>query len=83
MTKNNKCGKISILKRTEEKEMDKRLSFGRIVGKKVMMKRSKEIGICDYYDKYEKVFYILLKSYENKFNPSGSCVCEREDFEVI
>lgn len=63
--------------------MDKRLAFGRIVGRQVRMKVSGEIGVCEYYDKYEHTFGVSLKSYENKFNPDGICTCDRDAFEVI
>ena len=66
--------------------MDKRLSYGRIVGRKVKIVKTGEIGICDYYDRYERVFYILLESNKSKYNVDGStrCIsCIREDFEVM
>lgn len=63
--------------------MDKRLAFGRIVGKKVKFKETNEIGVCDYYDRVEKCFYVLLESRKSKCNPEGSLCCEREDFEVL
>ena len=63
--------------------MDKRLAFGRIVGRQVRMTETGEIGTCEYYDKYEQTFGVALKSYENKYNPDGICTCIRESFEVM
>lgn len=60
--------------------MDKRLSYGRIVGRKVKIVETGEIGICDYYDRYERVFYILLESNKSKYNVDGSTCCIRERF---
>ena len=62
--------------------MDKRLAFGRIVGRQVRMKDSGEIGVCEFWDRVEKVFQVTLESYKSKFNPDGFCTCLREDFEV-
>lgn len=62
---------------------DKRLSFGRIVGQKVRMKRTGEVGVCEFYDRAEHEFLIALKSYENKYNPEGICACGRDAFELI
>ena len=63
--------------------MDKRLSFGRIVGKMVRMVDTGEIGLCVYYSKIEKEFQVELDSFKNKHNPAGICFCIRDDFEVI
>ena len=63
--------------------MDKRLAFGRIVEKQVRMKESGEIGVCEFWDRVEKVFHVSLESYKSKFNPDGICICIRDDFEVI
>lgn len=66
-----------------EAEMDKRLAFGRIVGRKVGMIESGEIGTCEYWDRVEKTFAISLESFRNKFNPDGICTCGRDSFEII
>lgn len=63
--------------------MDKRLAFGRIVGKLVRMKETGETGTCEFYDRCEHVFLIALKSYENEYNPDGICTCDRDAFEVM
>ncbi len=63
--------------------MDKRLSFGRIVGKMVRMVETGEVGTCVFYDKIEKNFLVELESYKNKYNPDGICYCDRADFTVI
>lgn len=62
---------------------DKRLAFGRIVGKEVRMKESGEIGMCEYYDKIERVFLISLPSKISKFNADGTCYCDRDSFVVL
>lgn len=63
--------------------MDKQLAFGRIVGRKVQMKESGEIGTCKFFDRKEHVFLISLESYKNDYNPDGICTCERDAFEII
>lgn len=63
--------------------MDKRLAFGRIVGRKVQMKETGETGTCEFYDWCEHVFLVSLKSYENECNPDGICTCDRDAFEVL
>lgn len=63
--------------------MDKRLAFGRIVGRKVRMIRTGEIGTCEYWDKVEKVFMISLESFKSRFNPEGICTTIRDSFEVL
>ncbi len=65
------------------KSMDKRLAFGRIVGRQVQMKETGEIGICEFYDRVEHAFSVSLKSYENKYNPDGICTCDRDSFTVV
>lgn len=63
--------------------MDKRLAFGRIVGRQVRMKRDGEIGTCEFYDRVEHVFLVALKSCENKYNPDGICTCGRDSFTIV
>lgn len=60
-----------------------RLSFGRIVGRKVKMRETGEIGKCEFYDKIEHVFLISLESKKNSYNPDGILYCERGDFDII
>ena len=65
---------------------DKRLSYGKIVGKQVRMCEgihNGEIGICEYWDNIEKTFGVSLESCENKFNPDGICTCDRDSFEIL
>ena len=69
--------------RAKEEIVDKRLAFGRIVGKLVRMKETGETGTCEFYDRCEHVFLIALKSYENEYNPDGICTCDRDAFEVM
>lgn len=63
--------------------MDKRLAFGRIVGKKIRMKTTNEIGVCEYYDRVDRVFLVALTSKVSRCNPDGICYCDREDFVVL
>ena len=55
--------------------MDKRLAFGRIVGKEVRMKETGEVGTCEFWDRVEKVFLVSLESKVSEFNPDGTCYC--------
>lgn len=61
----------------------KRLAFGRIVGRTVKMLNSGEVGVCEFYDNIEHVFFISLESKKNSYNPNGIIYCERDDFEVM
>lgn len=63
--------------------MDKRLAYGRIVGKYVCMSETGEVGICEYWDRVEKVFLVSLDSYKSRYNPDGICYCTREDFSIV
>ena len=47
------------------------------------MKDSGEIGVCEFWDRIEKVFQVSLESYRSKLNPGGICTCIREDFEIM
>lgn len=69
--------------RAKEEIVDKRLAFGRIVGKNVRMKETGEVGTCEFWDRVEKVLLVSLESKVSEFNPDGTCYCEREDFEVL
>lgn len=62
---------------------DKRLAFGRIVGKKVKMVQENVIAEVMCYDKCEHTFAVCAKEYKSYRNEDGIIWCAREDFVVM